>query len=163
MSKSKQTDCIDRLVVKASAGTGKTYNLTNYYLGCMGCSPVGWNAEERGKFPLSGKPCQPEEVIAVTFTKKAAAELKARFRSALRKQKGYEDMAERVEGSLIGTVHSVCLRLLQEYALEAGNSPVAEELSEEDGKVLFRRAVAPLMEKYAYLYGLFSKFGLESS
>ena len=163
MSKSKQTDCIDRLVVKASAGTGKTYNLTNYYLGCMGCSPVGWNAEERGKFPLSGKPCQPEEVIAVTFTKKAAAELKARFRSALRKQKGYEDMAERVEGSLIGTVHSVCLRLLQEYALEAGNSPVAEELSEEDGKVLFRRAVAPLMEKYAYLYGLFSKFDLEGS
>ena len=163
MSKSKQTDCIDRLVVKASAGTGKTYNLTNYYLGCMGCSPVGWNAEERDKFPLSGKPCQPEEVIAVTFTKKAAAELKARFRSALRKQKGYEDMAERVEGSLIGTVHSVCLRLLQEYALEAGNSPVAEELSEEDGKVLFRRAVAPLMEKYAYLYGLFSKFGLEGS
>ena len=50
MSKSKQTDCIDRLVVKASAGTGKTYNLTNYYLGCMGCSPAGWNAEERGKF-----------------------------------------------------------------------------------------------------------------
>ena len=136
-----KTQNVSRLVVKASAGTGKTYNLTNYYVGCMGCSPAGWSEEEKEKFPLHGIPCQPEEVIAVTFTKKAAAELKARFRSALRRQEGFEDMAERVESSLIGTVHSVCLRLLQEYALEAGNSPVAEELSEDDGKVMFRRAV----------------------
>lgn len=161
MSKKQQN--VSRLVVKASAGTGKTYNLTNYYLGCMGCSPAGWSEEEKEKFPLQGIPCQPEEVIAVTFTKKAAAELKDRFRSALRKQEGFEDRAERVESSLIGTVHSVCLRLLQEYALEAGNSPVAEELSEDDGKVMFRRAVAPLMENYAHLYGLFSRFGLEDA
>lgn len=154
-------DFVERTVIKASAGTGKTHNLTGYYLGSLNCTAKNWNEEEKEKFPLNGKACDPEEIIAVTFTKKAASELKDRFRNALIKE-GRHKEAARVEGALIGTVHSVCLRLLQEYALDAGFSPVAEELSEEDGKVLFRRAVAPLMEKYAFLNDLFDKFGLDA-
>ncbi|MGN1038086.1 MAG: UvrD-helicase domain-containing protein, partial [Mailhella sp.] len=155
------SDFVERLVIKASAGTGKTHNLTGYYLGSLGCISSRWNKEERDKFPIRGtKPCEPEEIIAVTFTRKAANELKERLRRELLKEGS--DMAARVDASLIGTVHSVCLRLLQEYALEAGISPVVEELSDEDGAILFRRAAAPLMENYAYLDELFETFGIST-
>ncbi|MBR3880629.1 MAG: UvrD-helicase domain-containing protein, partial [Mailhella sp.] len=158
---SSQQKYVERLVIKASAGTGKTHNLTGFYLGSLGHVSKKWTAEDKEKFLLKGKTaCAPEDIIAVTFTKKAAAELKERLRQDLLKEGRYDEAA-RVDGSLIGTVHSVCLRLLQEYALEAGNSPVAEELSEDDGAVLFRRAVAPLMEDFAYLNDLFYEFGME--
>lgn len=153
---------VEHLIIKASAGTGKTHNLTGYYLGCLGCLPENLTEEDKAKFRLEGKPCTPEDVIAVTFTRKAADELKARLRKALLKE-GRFDEAARVDASFIGTVHSICLRLLQEYALDAGISPVAEELSDEDGAVLFRRAAAPLLEHYAYLDELFSAFGMEQS
>ena len=152
---------VQRIVIKAGAGTGKTHNLTSFYLGSLGCAPESWSEEERETFLLRGAGCRPEEIIAVTFTRKAAAELKNRFRQALLEENRHDE-AERVESSLIGTVHGVCLRLLQEYAREAGISPVAEELSEEDGILLFRRAAAPLMEKYAFLNDLFYEFGLEA-
>ena len=142
-----------RLVLKADAGTGKTYNLEKFYLGCLGC-----DVEEAYRMPEGA--CRPEEIIAVTFTRKAAAELKDRIRRALCEQQRYDE-ADRVNGSFIGTVHGICLRLLQEYALEAGISPMAEELAEEDGRALFKTAIAPLMEKYAYLGSLFSEFRLE--
>ena len=142
-----------RLVLKADAGTGKTYNLEKFYLGCLGC-----DVEEAYRMPVDA--CRPEEIIAVTFTRKAAAELKDRIRRALCEQRRYDE-ADRVNGSFIGTVHGVCLRLLQEYALEAGISPAAEELAEEDERALFNKAIAPLLEKYAYLGALYSQFRLE--
>lgn len=142
-----------RLVLKADAGTGKTYNLEKFYLGCLGC-----DVEEVYRMPEGV--CRSEEIIAVTFTRKAAAELKDRIRRALCEPQRYDE-ADRVNGSFIGTVHGICLRLLQEYALEAGISPVAEELAEEDERALFKTAIAPLMEKYAYLGSLFSEFRLE--
>ena len=107
---------VERLVIKASAGTGKTHNLTGYYLGSLGCTSKDWNEKDTKKFLLNGKACKPEQIIAVTFTKKAAAELKDRFRKELLKAGAYDE-ASQVDASLIGTVHSVCLRLLQEYAL----------------------------------------------
>ncbi len=155
---------VHSFVLKASAGTGKTHSLTNYYLDCLGCGPEGWQektaeGKQKEKIPPLGYACKPEEIIAVTFTRKAAAELKSRFREALLKRGEYEKAAQ-VDSSLIGTVHSVCLRLLQEYALEAGISPMAEELSDEDGAVLFRRTAAPLMEEYSCLSDLFDEFDL---
>ncbi|WP_458401179.1 UvrD-helicase domain-containing protein [Mailhella sp.] len=150
---------VERLIIKASAGTGKTHNLTGYYLGCLGCLPKNLSEEDKAKFRLEGAPCKPEDIIAVTFTRKAADELKVRLREALLKENRFDEAA-RVDASYIGTVHSICLRLLQEYALDTGISPVAEELSDEDGAVLFRRAASPLLDDYAYLDELFSTFGI---
>ena len=83
---------------------------------------------------------QPEEIIAVTFTRKAAAELRERLRSRLY-EAGKPELAQRIDGACIGTVHSVCLRLLQEYALEAGLSPSATELTDEESDRLILQAV----------------------
>ena len=151
--------CMKNVVVKASAGTGKTSRLVDQYLVLLGLEPANRPAEGLELTTLGGKACRPEDIVAVTFTRKAAAELKDRLGKALYRQ-GYAD-ADKVEGAYIGTVHGICLRILQEYALEAGISPVAEELAEEDEQIMFRQAVSPIMERYARLSRLFSEFGLE--
>lgn len=138
---------VEKLVIRASAGTGKTFDLVRRYMDAL---------EGKGEC----RPCMPEEIIAVTFTRKAAAELKQRICAALYRQ-GACDMASRVGGAYIGTVHGVCLRLLQEYALEAGISPRADELSEEDAEAMFEQASVPFVEEYGDAAALFSSFGLD--
>lgn len=151
--------CMKNVVVKASAGTGKTSRLVDQYLALLGLEPVNRPPVGLELTTLGGKACRPEDIVAVTFTRKAAAELKERLGKALSRQ-GYAD-ADKVEGAYIGTVHGICLRILHEYALEAGISPVAEELTEDDAQIMFRQAVSPIMERYAKLSRLFSDFGLE--
>jgi len=79
-------------------------------------------------------------MAAVTFTRKAAAELRSRFQVALEKavrQAGGEEK-ERLEAALthveqcfIGTIHSFCARLLRERPVEAGVDLAFEEIDEE--------------------------------
>lgn len=122
---------VERIVIKAGAGTGKTFRLVQEY-----GNALGLGAPEN---TLPEGPCSPEEIIAVTFTRKAAAELRDRVRKKLH-QAGRPDLAEKAEGALIGTVDGICLRLIQEYALDAGFSPLLRELAEEDGQRLFDEA-----------------------
>ena len=116
---------LERIVIKAAAGTGKTFRLVQEYGNALGL----------GESTLHGGACSPEEIIAVTFTRKAAAELRDRVRRKLHRA-GRSDLAEKAEGAFIGTVDSICLRLIQEYALDAGFSPFLRELAEEDGRSL---------------------------
>ena len=147
--------CMKNVVVKASAGTGKTSRLVDQYLVLLGLEPANRPAEGLELTTLDGKACRPEDIVAVTFTRKAAAELKDRLGKALYRQ-GYAD-ADKVEGAYIGTVHGICLRILQEYALEAGISPVAEEQTEEPLQSMFREPVSSSMYRYARFICIFSK------
>ncbi len=117
-------------IINASAGTGKTFNLTQRVL-------------EKIK---AGLP--PENLMATTFTVKAADELRERIRLKLLKE-GRTDDAQRILDGFIGTVNSVCARLLSEYAIDAGLSPALDVLPEEDGKRLFQIAVSSVIEKHA--------------
>ena len=123
---------MEKISLRASAGTGKTYSLVDRYCELLGVEHQNGGAPDQLK-NSEGQPdaLQPEEIIAVTFTRKAAAELRERLRSRLY-EAGRPELAQRIDGACIGTVHSVCLRLLQEYALEAGLSPSATELTEEE-------------------------------
>lgn len=91
-------------IISASAGTGKTYEL---------CEIISKQIEGG---------TAPESIIATTFTKKAAQELSDRVRAKLH-ETGNPDAATCVDDALIGTVHSVCTRLLKRFAFEAGISP----------------------------------------
>ena len=93
-------------VVSASAGTGKTYRLTGDLATAL----------------LDGS-ARPEGVVAITYTVKAAGELESRIRARLLEE-GRADLAARVRDGYIGTIHSVCQRLLREFSLEAGHLPV---------------------------------------
>jgi len=146
---------IERTVIKASAGTGKTFRLVKEYMDALGLG----NAEQAMQ-----EPCSPEEIVAVTFTRKAAAELHERVRKELHKA-GKPELAEKAEGAFIGTVDSICLRLLQEYALEAGTPPALRELAEDDRKRLFDLALADVFENVQErgqgLPALYQSFGLD--
>jgi len=115
-------------LISASAGSGKTYRLMNEIADRVaGASGTGSVA--------------PEEIMATTFTNKAAAELKERIRMRLLEEGRAAD-AQRIYDGLIGTVNSICARLLKEYAFEAGLSPAVDVLPEEDAERIFNMATA---------------------
>ncbi|MDB4396477.1 UvrD-helicase domain-containing protein [bacterium] len=104
-------------VVRAGAGSGKTTDL---------CQTVA-DAVVGG--------LDPARVLATTFTKKAAAELKGRIQAKLLDGAGgrvaAQQHADRLELAAIGTVHSVAHQLLSRYAIELGLSPRLEVITEE--------------------------------
>lgn len=108
-------------IVGASAGSGKTYRLTQEVT-----SALAVNATNR--VDVAG-------LVAVTFTKKAHAELEARIRHKLVEAEAYEE-ALRLPLAYLGTVHAAALRLLQEFAIDAGLSPNVDVVAGNETKLL---------------------------
>jgi ATP-dependent helicase/nuclease subunit A len=100
-----------RLVVVASAGAGKTGTLVHRYL----------------RFVREG--IRPDQILTITFTRKAAAEMKERIVKALVAE-GLMDEAQVAETGPIQTIHAFCEKLLRENAIQAGLDPELEILSE---------------------------------
>jgi ATP-dependent helicase/nuclease subunit A len=109
--------------IAAGAGTGKTTELTRVIRESI----------------LHGE-SRPQGIIGTTFTKKAAGELVERVRQEFFKI-GKVDLAERLAESLLGTVDSVCVRLLTRFAFEAGISPDIQIISETDAAALQSSAI----------------------
>ena len=112
------------LLVEAAAGTGKTTSL------------VGRMVE----LIATGR-CEVGRLAAVTFTRKAAAELRGRFTAALEQQAraASGERAARLgaalahsAGCFIGTIHSFCARLLRERPVEAGVDVAFREIDEDE-------------------------------
>ena len=61
-------------------------------------------------------------ILAITFTDKAAAELRDRIRARLR-ELGADEQARATEGAFISTIHGFCARVLRAGALTAGLDP----------------------------------------
>ncbi|MFP4517356.1 MAG: UvrD-helicase domain-containing protein, partial [Desulfovibrionales bacterium] len=117
-------------LISASAGSGKTFQLTR----------------EMAAAVQNG--VNPENVVATTFTVKAANELAARVQKSLL-SKGSWDQAQRLLNGYIGTVNSVCDRLLSDYCFEAGLSPHLEILTDGDDGHFFAASIAPVIQQYA--------------
>lgn len=117
-------------LVTASAGSGKTHKLQETLSQLVD--------------PSNPKKIRPEAVIATTFTKKAAQELKERARNGLIK-KGFFDEAIRLEGALINTVHSVCTKIIEIFSYESGLSPKLEVLPANDQSVYFNSALSRVL------------------
>ena len=123
----------DTLVVEAAAGTGKTTELVKRILRVL----------------ATGR-ATVEQVVAVTFTEKAAGELKLRLREALERERGVAsepDARERLDralGSLeeahVNTIHGFCAELLRERPVEAGVDPLFSVLTETQSERLFEEA-----------------------
>lgn len=120
----------ESLMVEASAGTGKTTELVERIV----------NLLERGAASI-------DRIVAVTFTNKAAGELKLRLRQGLdRRRAEAGDPAEaanleraisRLEEAAIGTIHSFCAQILRERPVEARVDPDFEELDEQGARRLY--------------------------
>jgi ATP-dependent helicase/nuclease subunit A len=126
-------DLDTNLLVEAAAGTGKTTSLVERMLAIV----------REGKATV-------ERLCAVTFTVKAAAQLKERFQVGLEegirtesdatKRARLADALEGIDRGFIGTIHSFCARLLRERPVEAGVDPDFEELDETEDLLLREEA-----------------------
>ena len=117
-------DLAATLVVEAAAGTGKTTELVARIVALV----------RSGTAALSG-------IAAVTFTEKAAGELKLRLRTELERARAeappaearrLEDALEALETAAVGTIHSLCADLLRERPVEARVDPRFEVLGEDE-------------------------------
>ena len=111
-------------IIPAGAGSGKTYTIQTKLSEWVGKGLVA-----------------PERIVAVTFTEAAAAELRGRIRSELVKAGRIED-ALKLDQAYISTIHGFGLRLLSEFAFDAGESPDLRLLTEDEQEILIRRALA---------------------
>ena len=115
------------LMVSAGAGSGKTFTLT-----------------QRVAFALAPGEGVPylrsvDELLAITFTDKAAAELKSRIKGLLLEE-GLADEALKVDGAWVSTIHGMASRILREHALELGIDPAFEVISEAQARDLRAQA-----------------------
>jgi len=119
-------------LVEAGAGSGKTQSLVGRMVALL----------------ASGR-STIDTLAAVTFTRKAAAELRGRFQVGLERARTEEkDPAVRarldaalqsLERSFIGTIHSFCARLLRERPVEAGIDPEFRELEEHEDRIFLEK------------------------
>ncbi|MDA8069294.1 MAG: UvrD-helicase domain-containing protein [Actinomycetota bacterium] len=79
------------------------------------------------------------QILAITFTDKAAAELRERVRARLA-ESGDEPAARATDGAWITTFHSFCARVLRAHAIEAGLDPEFVVLDEQGAATLRSRA-----------------------
>src|SRR5229473_6641633 len=128
-------DSLDEtLVVEAAAGTGKTTELVTRILRVL----------------ATGRATMVE-VVAVTFTEKAAGELKLRLREALESERAkvgddpdvrprLERALETLEEAHVNTIHGFCADLLRERPVEARVDPSFTVLTEPQADRLYARA-----------------------
>ena len=137
--KEGQLRCVQTLdapvVVSAGAGSGKTFTLTQR---------IAW-----ALLPGSGEDGAPflddiDQVLAITFTDKAAGEIKSRVKSTLSAE-GMAEQALKVDDAWISTIHGMCSRILRMYAVELGIDPAFSVIGEAEAADLFNASVEEVL------------------
>jgi ATP-dependent exoDNAse (exonuclease V) beta subunit len=116
--------------VSAGAGTGKTAVLVERVVRAV---------TERG--------LDVDSVLVITYTRRAAGELRTRIRAALAEH-GRHDLARELDGAWISTIHGFCARLLRAYPLAAGLDPRFRELDEAQAAVLRSEAFGEALAEF---------------
>jgi ATP-dependent helicase/nuclease subunit A len=106
-------DPAQNVVLEASAGTGKTRVLVERYVNLLRAG------------------VEPDHILAITFTRKAAAEMRQRIVDRLKEASRlsefdaarWRDLKERLGDIAVSTIDAFCLQLLREFPLEADVDP----------------------------------------
>lgn len=127
------TDFSSNFLVEASAGSGKTSCLVKRMVSLI----------KNGIYSI-------DQIAAITFTRKAAFELKERFQQEIEIElQGNNSFQENslllqaitdFEQCYVGTIHSFCAGILRERPIEAGLDPTFKELNEIDNILLMEQA-----------------------
>jgi ATP-dependent helicase/nuclease subunit A len=118
----------NQILVEAGAGSGKTTTTVDRYIALLDREP----------------PLEPREILAFTFTDKAAGELRDKVRRA-RKQRAEQAGDPRADAismsdAWVGTFHAICNRILKAWPIEAGVDPGFSVLDETSGETLRKEA-----------------------
>ena len=121
------------VVVTAGAGSGKTRTLVARYAG------------------LLAKGVKPRRIAAITFTTKAAMQMRSKVRESLaaleqkasssEERENWSDLSAQIDSARIGTIHSLCAEILRNHPAEAELDPRFEVLDEGLAQVLKNQAV----------------------
>ena len=130
------------LVVLAAAGSGKTHVLVERMLALLDANP---------DWPL-------ESLVAITFTRRAGREMRERLRDRLRKRSQGAEPEDRdrwrrhlasVDDACIGTIHSLCTRVLKVCAAEAGLDPDFRVMQEDEFGIALDEALEETLVRLA--------------
>jgi ATP-dependent exoDNAse (exonuclease V) beta subunit len=138
----------------ASAGTGKTYQVTQLYLALVLGRPYPKKdgdliAMAAGAIHHGGAPVPCEQVLMLTFSRNAAAELRQRITAGVEQaraeaeEKGNDELSARCWNLLhrlpaadISTIHAYAQRLIEQHALRLGHSPAFSTFDEDTASEL---------------------------
>ena len=143
----KQAMCSDRNIsVMANAGSGKTFILIDRYIDII------LNDERVNQ--------DPRKILAITFTKNAAGEMKARatkkIESLIKAEKNEKNLKalykirERLSYANISTIHSFCSALLRDYPIEAGILPNFNDLDDAEKIKIQNDAIAQTIDEMLF-------------
>ena len=130
------------LLLTANAGSGKTSVMAERYVR-LAREPAPAPEQSAGDVTA---------ILAITFTEKAAAELKARVRARF-EALGDDERARATEGAWISTIHGFCARLLRAHALAAGLDPRFSVLDERVARRLAADAFQLALEDLVAAHG----------
>ncbi|HJQ68890.1 MAG TPA: UvrD-helicase domain-containing protein [Blastocatellia bacterium] len=132
-----------RVLVSAGAGSGKTRVLVERFLKLL---------EENADWRVS-------DIVAVTFTEKAAREMVSRIRREIRSRidtseslearRRWREHRNALDSARIGTIHSLCSAILRAHPAEAGLDPAFEIVDEIEGAALVDQAIQDAIEEAA--------------
>ena len=130
-------ECTDRdVLVRAGAGSGKTKTLVARYLLLLD----------------ENRTWKPADITAVTFTRKAAREMQSRIRTELMKlsrlseddpdeKRFWLERLNEMDSANIGTIHSLCARILRAHPAESGLDPAFSVLEENYAAMMIAQIV----------------------
>lgn len=129
------------LVVEAGAGTGKTWVLVQRFINLLDTHP-DWSLDS---------------ILAITFTEKAAREMRSRVRQAIEDKARvrqarseldtlWQDHRLNLDRLQISTIHSLCARILRENAITAEIDPRFQVLDEQEADLLKEQAVREIIQ-----------------
>ena len=134
-----RADLETTLVVEAAAGTGKTSELVRRVIALL----------RTGTTTLA-------RIVAVTFTEKAAGEMKLRLRTeidrarqdaAVDERQRFDQALSELEEAHIGTIHGFCAELLRQHPIEARVDPLFEAADDDQQTRLFDEAFDAWFER----------------
>ncbi|HVZ38809.1 MAG TPA: UvrD-helicase domain-containing protein [Candidatus Kapabacteria bacterium] len=164
LDQKKAHDPLRHMSITANAGSGKTRVLVSRY-----CDLV----ERFGT--------TPEKIAAITFTEKAAAELRGKIAGELERRLTSEEhraswrvlkiARERFPSAIVSTIHGFCSRLLREFPIETGVAPNFGVTSGYERRRLLEEALMDAIEsalsedeneEFDLVYNLARKIGREN-
>ena len=138
-TQSRALDAGTHLALTANAGSGKTRVLVERFL----------------RVVFDGTPLG--EVVALTFTEKAASELRRKIADRVTAEiasaagpddaSRWENIRDGLAGAFIGTIHSFCARILREFPVEAGVDASFTVMESVDSQEAVRAAIAETLQE----------------
>ena len=166
------------VALSAGAGCGKTFTLVERYLSHLA---PGDGAREReagdGRENNGDRGAPLSSLIAITFTERAAREMRERIEQACRARllaaagddvaQSWLDRLRELEAARVSTIHSFCASLLRAHAVEAGLDPRFQVLEDAQAATLLAEIIddelrRQLIDAAAPTRRLAAMFGLES-